>query len=261
MIREMNRLGMIVDLAHVSVDTMRDALIGQHNDDYPLPPSPQSDGPEYSRVPDADGTGIDLWSREDMWDDAGQCGNAIVNEEWTGARWFGSLAPPIISHSSAKSLCPHPRNVPDDVLQLVKDRRSVVMVNFNPDFLSCHYAAGQNPETELPTTDFADATLGRVADHIMHIGDLIGWDHVGIGSDFDGIEQAPKGLEGVDKMPALVEELLRREVSEKDIIKMLGGNVLRVWQEAEEVAEKLQKMGVRPAEDDLPRLGALEELV
>lgn len=213
MIREMNRVGMIVDLSHVSADTMRDVLVGEHSSAFPVTPS------------------------------------AADEDDWTG-----SLAPPIFSHSSAHALCPHPRNVPDDILPLVKRRNSVVMVNFSPDFVACHYPADADLSTDLPVTDAEEATLEKVADHIMHIGEAIGFDHVGIGSDFDGIETTPAGLEGVDKMPGLVAELLARGVSEKDVVGIVGGNVLRVWGEVERVSKKLQKSGLLPAEDDLKPL-------
>ncbi|KAF9883018.1 hypothetical protein FE257_004331 [Aspergillus nanangensis] len=194
-INEMNRLGMIVDLSHVSADTMRDVL-GAGKDD-----------------------------------------------------WAGSRAPIMFSHSSAYAVCPHPRNVPDDVLQLVKDRNSVVMVNFAPDFVSC--TASDNPNG-LPNTDLEHATLEHVADHIMHIGNLIGFDHVGIGSDFDGIPSTPRGLEDVSKFPNLIAELLRRGVSDEDASKVVGGNILRVWKKVDEVALRMQSEGARPAEDQLP---------
>ena len=128
------------------------------------------------------------------------------------------------------------------------------MINFNPDFISCHYAPGSDPSTSLPTTDPEGATLEKVVNHIMHIGELIGYEHVGIGSDFDGIESTPKGLEGVDKMPDLVAELLKRGVRERDVVGVIGGNVLRVWREVEKVSERMKKEGAKPAEDDLPVL-------
>ena len=193
----MNRLGMIVDLAHVSQDTMRDVL-----------------------------------GASDSWD--------------------GSAAPIIFSHSSAYSLCPHPRNVPDDILQLVKKRNSVVMVNFSPDFISCT----TNSSNLLGLPDFypKNSTLEQVVRHIMHIGDLIGYDHVGLGSDFDGILNVPKGLEDVSKFPDLVVELLLKGVKDDDARKIVGGNVLRVWKDVDALAEKMQKAGVRPVEDKLPSL-------
>lgn len=194
LVKEMNRLGMLVDLAHVSTDTMRDVLVGKGDGD-----------------------------------------------------WTGSLAPPIFSHSSAYAICPHPRNVPDDILQLVKKRNSVVMVNFNPDFISC---VPGNSTSGLPETVPANVTLNQVVRHIRHIGELIGYNHVGIGTDYDGIEATPAGLEDVSKFPDLIAELLRQGISDKDAAKIAGGNVLRVWKEADAVAKKLQKH-MKPLEDDI----------
>ena len=197
LVKEMNRLGMLVDLAHVSQDTMRDALVGK---------------------PD------------------GSAGN-----------WTGSLAPPIFSHSSAYAICPHPRNVPDDVLQLIKQRNSVVMVNFNPEFVSC--IPGKTPN-DFPEYIAANNTLKQVVRHIKHIGELIGYNHVGIGSDYNGIDGTPAGLEDVSKFPALIAELLREGISDEDVAKIAGGNLLRVWKEADEVAKELQKH-MLPLEDEV----------
>ncbi|KAF1987726.1 hypothetical protein K402DRAFT_353307 [Aulographum hederae CBS 113979] len=196
LIKEMNRLGMLVDLAHVSVDTMRDVLGG--------------------------------------------------SAEQKG--WNGSIAPPIFSHSSAYSLCPHPRNVPDDILDLVKKRNSIVMVNFSPDFVSC---VANDDASGLPTFYEKNNTLGHVVEHIMYIGDRIGYDHVGVGSDYDGIESTPRGLEDVSKFPDLVAELLKRGVSEKDAGKIVGRNLLRVWEEVDRVKEELK--GMKPVEDDVKK--------
>jgi len=203
LIKEMNRLGMLVDLSHVSQDTMRDVLVGKGDGD-----------------------------------------------------WKGSLAPPIFSHSSAYSICPHPRNVPDDILQLVKKRNSVVMVNFSPGFVSCK--PGKTPE-DLPEDVPANATLHQVVRHIRHIGELIGYDHVGIGTDYDGIESTPTGLEDVSKFPDLIAELLRQGISDEDAAKIAGRNVLRVWAEADRVAKDLQKK-MKPLEDDLENSWAAEEV-
>ncbi|KAJ5614908.1 hypothetical protein N7537_000022 [Penicillium hordei] len=189
---EMNRLGMIVDLAHVSTETMRDVL------------------------------------------GAGK------------SKWIGSRAPVIYSHSSAYALCPHPRNVPDDILELVREKSSLVMVNFSPDFISCTPSDSANG---IPDSDAVHATLERVADHIMYIGNLIGFEHVGIGSDFDGIPTVPQGLEDVSRFPHLIMELLKRGVSDKDASKVAGGNLLRVWKEVDEVALEMQAEGALPAED------------
>lgn len=199
LVKEMNRLGMLVDLAHVSQDTMRDVLVGK------------SDG--------------------------------------SARNWTGSLAPPIFSHSSAYAVCPHPRNVPDDVLQLVKKRNSIVMVNFNPDFVSC--TPGKTPQ-DFPDFYPANSTLKHVVRHIKHIGELIGYDHVGIGTDYDGIEDTPKGLEDVSKFPDLIAELLREGISDEDAAKIAGRNLLRVWEEADRVAKELQKTTL-PLEDDVQK--------
>jgi membrane dipeptidase len=204
LIKEMNRLGMLVDLAHVSHDTMRDVLVGKRDGD-----------------------------------------------------WHGSLAPPIFSHSSAHAICPHPRNVPDDILQLVKKRKSVVMVNFNPDFISC--IPGKSP-SDLPETVPANATLNQVVRHIKHIGELIGYDYVGIGTDYDGIESTPTGLEDVSKFPDLIAELLRQGISDEDAAKIAGKNILRVWKEADAVAKKLQKH-MLPLEDDIQNPWPYQEML
>lgn len=84
----------------------------------------------------------------------------------------------------------------------------------------------------------------------MYVGDRIGYDHVGLGTDFDGIESTPRGMEDVSKFPDLIEMLLEKGVSEKDVIKVAGGNLLRVWREVDRVAEKLQEE-IEPAEDDV----------
>jgi membrane dipeptidase len=197
LILEMNRLGMLVDLSHVSVDTMRDVLGGS---------------PEKG--------------------------------------WKGSIAPPIFSHSSAKAICPHPRNVPDDILQLVKKRNGLVMVNFSPDFISCKDVGD---ESGLPEYVKEDNNLEQVVKHIMYIGELIGYDHVGLGTDYDGIEDTPRGLEDVSKFPDLVTALLEKGVSAKDAAKIVGRNLLRVWHEADRVAAKLQKE-IEPVEESLGRI-------
>jgi len=193
LIKEMNRLGMLVDLSHVSKNTMVDVLGGN--------PSKTN----------------------------------------------GSLAPPIFSHSSAYSVCPHPRNVPDDVLQLVKKRNALVMINFSPDFVSC---VPSNSSTGLPDFYPANSTLAQVVRHITYIGDLIGYDHVGIGTDYDGIESTPRGLDDVSKFPDLVVALLKAGVSDADVAKVVGRNLLRVWGEVDKVSMKLQKE-MKPLEDEI----------
>ncbi|KAJ3498779.1 hypothetical protein NLG97_g840 [Lecanicillium saksenae] len=193
LVHEMNRIGMIVDLAHVSDDTMRDVLGGNNS-------------------------------------------------------WEGSKAPVIYSHSSAYSICPHPRNVKDDILQLVKKHNSLVMVNIAPGFISCVDNGNSNG---IPDEVPEGATLQQIVRHILHIGNLIGFDHVGIGSDFDGIPTLPDGFTDVSHYPDLVAELLKNGVSDSDAAKVVGGNLLRVWAGVDSVAAELQAAGEPALEDEL----------
>ncbi len=209
-VKEMNRLGMLVDISHVSAATMADVL----------------------RV---------------------------------------SQAPIIASHSSAFALCPSPRNVPDDILKAVKQNGGVVMVNFYSGFIVPEAgkkirAMLQEMRTKYPDREararameawmesdqakFARGTYRDVVDHIDHIVKVAGVDHVGIGSDFDGISQWPVGLDDVSSYPRLTDELLRRGYSEADIHKILGGNALRAFRQAGQVAKRLRAT-TPPEVDDI----------
>ena len=184
-----------------------------------------------------------------------------VNDQTMSDALHTSRAPVIFSHSSARALTNHARDVPDSILKLVADNRGVVMVNFNPGFVSeavrvhsdsvsarldALRAAGADSATRADSLKAWNAraphaTVQQVADHIEHIRQVAGVDCVGIGSDFDGIDEVPVGLEDVSKFPDLIAELLRRGWSELDVKKVAGLNTLRVLREAERVAALMRR--------------------
>jgi membrane dipeptidase len=220
-VREMNRLGMLVDISHVSDKTFYDAI-------------------------------------------------------------EASKAPIFASHSSARALADHKRNMSDDMLRAIAKNHGVVMVNFYPVFLSSDVAkasrardARQKPfVAELKAKDPFEGAVYKagmkklneadplpkvpytvIVDHIDHIVKVAGIDSVGIGSDFDGIGEVPTGMEDVSHLPAIRAELKRRGYTEADIRKIMGENFMRVFAEVERVARELQKT---PAVMAMPAAGAAE---
>ena len=181
-----------------------------------------------------------------------------VNDATMSDALHTTRAPLMFSHSSARALTGHARDVPDSILNLVPGNGGIVMVNFNPGFVSeavrvyedsmeAHAralrAAGRDAAVVADSLRVwgaraPRATLAQVADHIDHIRAVAGVDHVGIGSDFDGITEVPVGLEDVSKFPDLIAELLRRGWSEQDVRKVAGLNVLRVLRATEQAAAK-----------------------
>src|SRR5213592_1967046 len=179
-----------------------------------------------------------------------------VNDVTMSDALHSSRAPVIFSHSSARTLTNHARDVPDSILRLIPANGGVVMVNFNPGFVSEAVRVYGDSVAErarllrAAATDSAairdslkvwrarapKATLQQVADHIDYLRRVVGVNHVGLGSDFDGITEVPVGLEDVSKFPDLIAELLKRGWTEQNVQKVAGMNVLRVLRDAERVA-------------------------
>ncbi|KAL4734163.1 membrane dipeptidase-domain-containing protein [Aspergillus similis] len=143
-------------------------------------------------------------------------------------------APIMFSHSNAKSVFDCPRNLPDDIIDRVPANGGIIMVTFVPEHVC---------------TRRADATMDMLLDHLFYIANRIGWEHVGLGSDFDGIASVIKGLEDVKCYPGLLKAILDRGATEEQLALVAGENVLRVWGEVEKVRDEMKHEGVLPVED------------
>lgn len=154
-------------------------------------------------------------------------------------------SPVIASHSSCRALTNVPRNLTDDMLKAVAKNGGVVMINFYNGFINTEYAKPGDP---VPTKTAETATLDMLMEHFDHAIKVAGIDHVGIGSDFDGVDgMLPPGMEDVSKLPTITYELLKRGYSDAEVKKVLGENLLRVMAENERVAKKLQVSGKVPS--------------
>ena len=143
-----------------------------------------------------------------------------------------STKPVVATHSSCRALADHPRNMTDDMIRELAARGGVIQINFYPVFLDSEFAARFSSSGDL---DLKRPSYKLIADHIDHVVSLVGVDYVGIGSDYDGIEITPDGMEDISTMPKLFDELRSRGYSEEDLEKIAGGNFFRVMEQVAQV--------------------------
>ena len=143
-----------------------------------------------------------------------------------------STKPVVATHSSCRALAAHPRNMTDDMIRELAARGGVIQINFYPVFLDSEFAARFSSSGDL---DLERPSYKLIADHIDHVVSLVGVDYVGIGSDYDGIEITPDGMEDISTMPKLFDELRSRGYSEEDLEKIAGGNFFRVMEQVAQV--------------------------